>query len=246
MGKDTEFETGTPGVDAAYSRMANRVEHTPEPDRKVGNEPLPKFSFYVVKPITGKGAFTKTGLMVGHFGFQVKLGPDGTVGRSVYDDLVLQASQTVDVPDPDDPTKTITRPRTEAEIESAESTIADSAARFTTRAGFAVRYPASNSQEDLDLFAAQVGESPDLVVELRVQGGGDKYEPRNRVNWLSIARCDDPAKYRRGKQRGQVIPGKTCLDEALEEIEAYNKRQDAKPAGRAGTVGAALSPSEVV
>lgn len=241
---DTDFEAGSTaggGVDSAFAAMAKVVDSTPEPDRKVGVALLPKFKYYIVTPASGKGQFTKGGLASAHFGFTVKVGPEGTIGKTIYDDLPLEASLEVDEKDPETGEFT-KRPRTEAELASARQTVANSVARLSGRAGFSQHFPSNRTQEDLDLFASQIMQAPELVMEVRVQGGGDKYEPKNRINWLSLARTDDPV-----KRNGKVVEGKSALDQALEEIEKYNKNQAAKAGtSGAGAVGANLSPSDIV
>lgn len=222
-------------VDQAYiDTFGTGIEDVEEPERQVGSRPVPNFGYYVVQFEGHKVKKTKAeGMPYISPTVRIVEGPRGTVNRVVFGSLTLFNSRTKR--DVDESGKPFRRPKSDEEMKSAKNFITQSLVKVANRCGFVHPYPAGKTDDDIKAYGAQFNKDIGLcVVEIRKRGNF------NDVNWMSLAHETDPVK----DDSGNIIDGKTALDDARERIAKFDANASGGPvSGNAAGVGAAPQPS---
>jgi hypothetical protein len=213
MTSDTDFATDTQDsvVDPAYD--ITNIDDTPEPDRAVGYEPVPRFDMYHVRFEGASSGFSKnkntpfvrpTALVLA--------GPEGTVGRLINDDIYFSVSKTVR-----DKETQEERPRTEDEFRAAVDESRKTLKRIAVRLKLDRPVPPSITADGLKLYAAGFS-GREAIVAIRVDKARGDFPARNRIVWRSIAApTDEPSK--------PESKFGSALEEAQAAIEKFNAKQ---------------------
>jgi len=242
MSKDLDAVQGTPVVteDDAYTAIYGRPIDDDEGKRQVGSEPIPRFDYYLLHFDEGKGELLgEKNAPAIQIQATVVEGPDGTVGRKVFDTLFLQVSPNKYVKEDGN---NVQVPKTKEEFEvSVERHL-----RNMTRVGrigkFAVARPKSFMQADLQTYGMQFGLDGGFeaivavsVSKARPDGKGGEWPARNRIIWASMAALDDAE-----LDKADKPTGRSCHEEARDKTTKFNERRAAKGGGRAGRTAGSL------
>ncbi len=240
MTADTDFANQAAQTDEHTAQFGEGLGDA-EAERQLGQEPLPRFDRYVLKSEGGKGGVTQTaGAPVASCGIRVLEGPEGTVGRVFFADLYPKVNKL----------KTITEggvkrqePRTPEEYQKAcdeqNMTLKKIARVFGFIKPFPVSFDADAMQDYAIQFGGENGDGVTFVGAISIRKATAEWDARNFLPWRSIALPTDPAK----DKKGNVVVGKTALDDAREEIVKYDQKQAKKGAGR--TAGSFAGPKSV-
>ena len=209
------------GVDPAYSDMGfDEGLGNEEAERQVGFDPVPQFSYYVLKPIRAFAGFTKAGAPRVAAQVEILEGPEGTIGRKVLDmgGIYFAASDSRRAKKNENGDEFNRVPRTDDEIAKARKNLKGSLLRIQNHLKLAVGFPVSFAEAALEVYAEQFENAQPFVAEIANRVGNDSVR-RNSINWYSIAALDAPVKDSNGKPTG-----KSALEEAREKIEARDKQ----------------------
>lgn len=227
MNTDTSFADNTQqsSVDPAYAEVIAGIDDTPEPNREVGYEPVPRFPMYHVRFEGASSGFTKNkGSAFTRPTAVILAGPEGTVGRLVSDDIYFSVSDTTR-----DKKTGVERPKTEAERIAAIDETRKTLKRIAVQLDLDRTVPSSLTEDGLRLYAAGFS-GKEAIVAIRVDKGNAQFPPKNRIVWRSLASPHGPA----AKGDG------TALEEAIAAIEKFNTKQKTSNAAKtvAGTKAA--------
>lgn len=249
MSKDLDSVTQTPVAtpDDAYAAIYGRPLGDDEGERQVGIEPVPRFDYYLLHFDEGKGDLLgDVKAPAVNIVATVKEGPDGTIGRKIFDTLFMEVSKNKYVKQDDE---NVQLPKTQEEFDASVEKHRHRLTRIARIGKFAVAAPKSFMQADLQTYGMQFGLNGgfDAIVAVSVQkerpdGKGGMWPAKNRIIWQSMAALDDPEKDKKGNPTGR-----SCHEEARDKLAKYNERQ-AKSGGRgAGRTAASMkrqSPTE--
>lgn len=214
------------GVDPAYAAMFDEGLGTEESERQVGFDPIPAFSYYVLKPIRAFAGETQAGAPRVAPQVEVLEGPEGTVGRKVLDmgGIYFSASDSRRAKKNEQGDEFGRVPRTEDEIVKARKNLRGSLLRIQNQLKLSVGFPASFAPAAIEVYAEQFENAQPFVAEILNRLGTDGVR-RNSINWYSVAALDAPVKDSNGKPTG-----KSAVEEAREKIEVRNKQGGKKRA----------------
>ena len=200
-------------VDPAYAEMFGGGLGDEESEVQVGFDPVPPFDHYLLKPLKALPLKSQEkGTPYCRPVAEVIEGPEGTVGRQVWDSggIFFIAN----------PTKTNRKTGEVTELSSEDfekkkKALRGLLLRIQRRLGLSLGFPTNFDEDGLEAYASQfTNGANDFIAAVRNEKGNDQII-RNRIVWQSIRGYDDVVK---------DSPGKTAVMVAREKIEAYNKR----------------------
>jgi len=242
MSKDLDAVQGTPVAteDDAYAAIYGRPMDDDEGQRQVGSEPIPRFDYYMLHFEEGKGELLGVNKAPAiQVVATVVEGPDGTVGRKVFDTMFLEVSKNKYIKEG---SNSVQVPKTKEEFEETVERHLRKLNRIGRIGKFGISRPTSFMQADLQTYGLQFGINGgfDAIVAVsiskaRPDGKGGEWPARNRIIWQSMAALDDPELDKQDKPTGR-----SCHEEARDKMVKFNERKAAKGNGRAGRTAGSL------
>ena len=243
MSKDLDGVTNTPVVteDDAYLAIYGRpMNDGDEGERQVGSEPIPRFDYYLLHFDEGKGELLgENKAPAVQIVATVKEGPEGTIGRKVFDTMFLAVSPNKYVKIDGVSTQL---PKTKDEFDESVAKHFQRLNRIARVGKFAISKPKSFMQADLQTYGMQFGLNGgfDAIVAVSVQkerpdGKGGNWPAKNRIIWASLVSLDDP-----GLDKSKKPNGRSTHEEARDKLLKFNERQAAKGTGRAGRTAGSI------
>lgn len=208
------------------------------PDRAEGGGfVLPRFDYYtlIFEGMEARFGRDGSGTPALHFALRVINGPDGTIGKPVYDDFYVAIKRE----DRDG------QMRSEAEFAKAKENLKLSFLRLRDHMKLEQVIPSGFSKEALLQWGSQfIGREAIFALSLQKartdQVTGNEYDARNRIIWRSCAAPDAEVLDKRTKQP----TGQTYADKSVEEIAKFEaKLTEAPGATKAGAFGSAAATS---
>lgn len=213
MSSDTSFAEEKSQLDPAFQEMMEYADQIEESEEQVGRPPLPR-SDYLIGTIT-VGDFREVfddKIPAVRIGLTVQEGVEGSVGRTYYDDLFLGWGEMVRV-NPKDKNSEL-RPATDEEIAKRRTATVATLKRFARTFGLNSFLPPTATDEGVRAWLETVIAMGDNGPRVIFSGYSDK-KGYTRIVWNSLRSPSDPGKDPKTKE---VVPGKTALDIAREQI----------------------------